>query len=558
MKKIVAMLLVSMLLVTGCTKEQDLPSQEVTTGSAEQTEADNAGTETIPTSKEENPYDEKIIRIYHGYPTMCIDSRQEGYMNEYLERAGCDFKIKLVGNDTGLAYAEYLSQAKAEGEVIDIEWSYLCTNESRLDFIKKADAGEYYALNELLETENGKKLLTGLNRYMTPDDTQEKMQAYLEQYRMKDGKIYGIPMHVNFSAPYYLTYRADILDTYGVDALVGDMTDLDTILAKAKDMVADHIVPLRICMDTSNSDGLFGSLFGYEPYEVFWLLKQEEGRLEAINVFEEEALLQWYQKLGEWRQNGFLGLHEEAVKKIDEDQLLDIDDIQRKEASCIFPGTENCGIEPLRVYGGDMAYDVLNLETGLPIKSVLCINQKTRYPEEAFQLLEMMFYDTDFRRLMHLGPEGVGYTVEEADGKTFIKQYPTGTAGIPIGLGLEDDYFIYQKFDNEEYLMCQEKIYEGNAYAHPRRMGIADEIDFTPVKEAYEACCTLFADYMPVFYGLYGDKTKEELDNLYQKMLEAGYETVLAEINRQLGGANEEEDIHRNNDDAVAGGDRLR
>ncbi|MBR4587146.1 MAG: hypothetical protein IKO30_02395 [Lachnospiraceae bacterium] len=246
------------------------------------------------TDKQSDPkdeYDGKLIRIYHGLPTNAIDAKQEGYINEYLETAGCDFRIKLVGNDTDLGYDEYLKQAKADGETVDIEYGFLMNYEIKKKFLERAEAGEYYSMNNLLETETGKKLLAGLSMYMAPDNGEEKAKDYLEQYRLKDGNIYGIPMYVNFSAPYYIVYDQQILDKYGVDELTGDVMDIDRILDKAGEMLRDDVTPIGIRCILNNVDKLFGSMYGYDPYEVFWLLKQSEGgQLEAVNVLNAKTL----------------------------------------------------------------------------------------------------------------------------------------------------------------------------------------------------------------------------------------------------------------------------
>ena len=543
MKRIISAALFVVCILTGCLNESNLPgkdddnSVDSSTGEKASSPGNAEESESTDLSETEKIYDGKIVRVYHGLPTNAIDVKQEGYINEYLETAGYDFRIKLVGNDTDLGYDEYLKQAKADGETVDIEYGFLMNYEIKKEFIERAEAGEYYSMNDLLETETGEKLIAGLSMYMAPDNGEEKAKDYLEQYRLKDGNIYGIPMYVNFSAPYYIVYDQQILDKYGVDELTGDVMDIDRILDKAGEMLRDDVTPIGIRCILNNVDKLFGSMYGYDPYEVFWLLKQSEGgQLEAVNVFECEDLISWYLKLGEYRQNGVLCLAIEELKGLEGGKLVTDaeENINRKIAGLLIPGAEDC-IGYIRSTGSELGYDILNVTTYLPIRELLCINHNTLYPEECFEFIEMMIYDTDFRRLMNLGPEGVGYKVVEKDGKNEIVKY-TGMVGIPLGLGLGEDYLIYDKFDNEDYHMYQEKIYEGNSYAVRNIIGLADEFDLTPVKNEFEACNSIFTSYTPVFWGAYGDKTEEELEKLYKKLTDAGYLKVLEEMNRQLKG----------------------
>ncbi len=538
--KLAALLVVCFL--TGCVNENRMPGDSESNITAASTDGkaaspNNAGeSESNDRSETEDNYDGKIVRVYHGLPTNAINVKQEGYINEYLETAGCDFRIKLVGNDTDLGYDEYLKQAKADGETVDIEYGFLMNYEIKKEFIERAEAGEYYSMNDLLETETGKKLLAGLSLYMAPDNGEEKAKDYLEQYRLKDGNIYGIPMYVNFSAPYFIVYDNGILTKYGVETLEGDISDIEKILDKSDEMLQDGINPISIRRMLDNTDKLFGSLYGYKPYEVFWLLKQsEDGQIEAVNVFESNDLISWYLKLGEYRQNEVLCLSIDELKGLEGGKLVtEAEDVNRKSAGVLIPGAEDC-IGYFRSTGQELGYDVLNVETYFNNRTLLCINNKTRYPEECFEFIEMMIYDTDFRRLMNLGPEGVGYKVVEKDGKTEISKY-SGMVGIPLGLGLGEDFLIYDIFDNENYHMYQEKIYEGNSYAVRNIIGLADEFDLTPVKNEFEACNSIFTRYTPVFWGAYGDKTEEELDKLYKKLTDAGYRKVLEEMNRQLKG----------------------
>ncbi len=538
--KMAALLVVCFL--TGCVNENRMPGDSESNITAASTDGkaaspNNVGeSESNDRSETEDNYDGKIVRVYHGLPNNAIDVKQEGYINEYLETAGCDFRIKLVGNDTDLGYDEYLKRAKADGETVDIEYGFLMNYEIKKEFIERAEAGEYYSMNDLLETETGEKLIAGLSIYMAPDDGEEKAKDYLEQYRLKDGNIYGIPMYVNFSAPYFIVYDNGILTKYGVETLEGDISDIEKILDKSDEMLQDGINPISIRCMLDNTDKLFGSLYGYKPYEVFWLLKQsEDGQIEAVNVFESNDLISWYLKLGEYRQNEVLCLLIEELKGLEGGKLVtEAEDVNRKSAGVLIPGAED-SIGYFRSTGQELGYDVLNVETYFNNRTLLCINNKTRYPEECFEFIEMMIYDTDFRRLMNLGPEGVGYKVVEKDGRTEIVKF-TGMVGIPLGLGLGEDFLIYDIFDNENYHMYQEKIYEGNSYAVRNIIGLADEFDLTPVKNEFEACNSIFTRYTPVFWGAYGDKTEEELDKLYKKLTDAGYLKVLEEMNRQLKG----------------------
>lgn len=469
----------------------------------------------------------KNIRVYHGFPTKESDSRLEEYINQYLENQGCDFHIELVGNDSGLAYDEYLAREKTAGMTIDIEVSSLTSYEARRDFAQRAEAGEYYAIDTMLESEMGRKLINGLSQYMASEGDKKKTLAYLESYRMKDGHMYGVPSYANFSAPYFLCYDRALLEKYGVEELTGDITDLDKILAKSEEMRRDMITPISIDYD---GEWLFGSLFGFEAYDDFWLLKPNaDGKPEAVNIFENTELMSWYQRLGDLRQQENVGLPIKYSKEGDGTEQA-----QGRSAVILFPG-ETDSIGKIISMGDQLSYDVLRVETSFPLRGMICINNQTLYPEACFQFIEMLYDDTEFRRLLNLGPEGVGYEVKEENGKNILHEYHNAK-GLPFALGMGADYRIYQKYDNEDYRMYQEKLYEGNAYAHKSILGLANEVDFSAVMTEYEACNQIFRNHTQVFFGSYGDATKKELDTLYKRLIEAGYVTVLEEINRQLGG----------------------
>ncbi len=153
---------------------------------------------------------------------------------------------------------------------------------------------------------------------------------------------------------------------------------------------------------------------------------------------------------------------------------------------------------------------VPNMENGVTaaIVAYACINRSTRYPEEAFRTVDLVFHD-DIQSAIHKDSAAVrfpGFHVPETGMQTFLL---TGCGGCPVRNDLmKDQIHSFQQqwfYDSDDGVLFSEYTALRNEVTHARFYGALDQ----ELQTMYEACLEA--------------KTDEEIEKIVSK----AYDTML-------------------------------
>ena len=463
-------------------------------------------------------------------------------INQYLKENGYQFAIELGYQESFsgdfLTPVEIYKTRKEEGMAADIFF----TTSSELQAYC-LENGYLLNLSPYLESETGRHLLDALNAYYTRSEDNWVAEVSIEALKGADGGIYAIPACFEISNPYVIYYNKELSDVYPI-AWTNTVSDL-SILAENEQLKQNGVIPVRMEVGNSFYEGFF-EIAGYQEFAPYWAVSQmEDGTLRVVDFLEDETLKNWYLCLGQYREAGVLGYGETLISScqsktgiIKTPELRTTADTAAYCMAVFVPNEAyrlTCGYVNSDPYG--TAYlawpNILNVETCINLaKMGIGVDAETQYPEECLQFLDLLYSDMEFRNLVYSGIEGWSYYVDDTSKEEPFLVHHTRKGGI-MGLGLGTSCRALAELSIPFYETCYEAQLQANAYVS---MPLVDEsaIDLSAVQKEYDACMELYDSYAPVFWGMYGAETEVLLEELHEKVLEAGLEAVLEEMNRQL------------------------
>lgn len=171
--------------------------------------------------------------------------------------------------------------------------------------------------------------------------------------------------------------------------------------------------------------------------------------------------------------------------------------------------------------------------TGYSAWNYLCVPAYSQRADEAMAFLDWLYSDWGRVDLFNYGVEGVDWVAEGDDGYVLLSN-PEGAFSFP-------SYEIawnplHQRIDStlsgEEQLLL-EYIYDPESYRASPFAGF--RIRTTPVGAELSLLNALYEEYSVGFsHGAYGEHTQEKIDELHERSVAVGLETVREEIVRQL------------------------
>ncbi len=153
------------------------------------------------------------------------------------------------------------------------------------------------------------------------------------------------------------------------------------------------------------------------------------------------------------------------------------------------------------------------------------INARTEYPEECMEFLRILYMDPEIRLMLYKGIEGEHYVWRE-DGLMNGRAY-----GFPIGLGFSRDLRFWPVGDwGTEYA---EEIKDMNRNVS-MGLGVTMPYDLSEDPELSDreaACRQIIEENRAVFLGYYGSETAERLEEVHERLVEAGYLELIEAVN---------------------------
>ncbi len=164
----------------------------------------------------------------------------------------------------------------------------------------------------------------------------------------------------------------------------------------------------------------------------------------------------------------------------------------------------------------------------------MAVAAKSKNPERALMVYDLMRNDKETYILMNYGIEGVQYK-QEADGKTFTRPegYVEDTDGSSFNYwwGRNDSLELLSPNTATEQRDALIKVY--NECAVPFQYGKI-VFDLKPITSELENLSNIYTTYMPqIVFGKQADPAAYVAE-FRQKLKDAGYEKVIAEVEKQL------------------------
>lgn len=453
----------------------------------------------------------------------------EDELNHRLHLAGYDFYVhfqrptyeEMFGrNPLGATSPdELVAEKRQEGMVIDL-W---VTD----DYLSVVQSGEVLELTDFLTSEEGSGLYANFDG------------CVWENVVLEEGSIYGIPMNPIATRRCVYQYTPQLTEQLSIDmsSFSGDPGEFED---RFPELLQRGVLPLELSAIT---DKLLLSLFGLENYGGIIAVRHDGDGWEAVDLWEEEEAVAFYTRLGEWKEQGYVGyesfLLEEfrsnGVPVSDEDdssrypyilfQIYETDRGSRYAWLNYTDTDERNGYVASSYYVPEQPAYISERE--ILIYGTAVISAQTEHPRECMQFLQILFTDPDIRLLLYQGIEGYSYVWED-DVLLNASAY-----GFPMGLRLGEDMRFWPAGDwgaryTAEAADMNRDVSAGLGMTMPY------DIPENPELSDQEAACRkIIEDNSAVFLGYYGNETAEKLEELHEQLVEAGYLELIEAVNAE-------------------------
>lgn len=501
---------------------EDTESAAADTGTQENAEdAGDAAQEAIEERKSSGEYPLITMAMLSFTGPSDGAERVNQLINDYTEET-YGISVEILNYDVA-NYTQQLQLAFASGEPIDL------FSAVSIGYSNSINTGYTYDLeqDDLIQT-YGQGILEAVG------------DNYIETCRV-NGTLYGVPNMKEYSNgiggffvpkkyldeigyDYETALSEQGSDTFVLpDTILCDYDLVDEIFAKLHEAYPDKYVfgPQSYEKHAVEVDSVGGDLFG--------VLFSDSEDTTLQNLFENEDWLEYLRHVYQWNQAGY----------ISPDALTDTTDINTKVAageiltflSNVKPGQStayNAALGGMVIFQTGGYFSASNAVNDMP----WCIGSNCEDPIAAMQLLNAFYTDPVLENLICWGEENVDYVVDENG----LAAYPEGKEyddiEYKLGVSWEMPNQFISYISNTSSPDLWDQYNEMNSAA---KQSIVSGFIFdnSSVQNEYIALTNIWSEYQPqLMYGFVDpDETTPEL---IQKLEDAGYETYVAEKQKQL------------------------
>jgi len=264
--------------------------------------------------------DGKCLNMYVMIPdmeTQAIPAIEEE-LNHRLHMAGYDFYVHFWGPtfdemfgeefDGGQSSDELVRQKCSEGTLMDM-WV-------TEDYLSAVQNGEVLELTDFLQSGEGGSLY-------------DNFDACVWEQMMVDGeRIYGIPTEPIATGRCVYLYTPQLMEQLSIDMsdFSGDPGELEKLFPA---LLQEGVLPMDL---ERMEDRLMLSMVGLENYGGIIAVRHDDDKWEAVDLWTVDEAMTFYNRLGEWREKGFLDYTPELLKELKEAGSVAVED----EAGSIF------------------------------------------------------------------------------------------------------------------------------------------------------------------------------------------------------------------------------
>lgn len=344
-------------------------------------------------------------------------------------------------------------------------------------------------------------------------------------------------------------YRVDWAEQAGLADGLKDWDDVNVYLDWVKENVPD-IIPYEVHNNKkefwwdwvhTHTDSYFMELVSTGFTNLFFL-KSPDDYTVVCPVFDDDVIIPFANYFKNWADKGYI--REDAMNGSANEEQMFIDGLSALDERHLgnFIGSDyNSFLVGNKDKNPDANIDFMSfcyIQENLceldPANDGVAICRNSKNPERALMALDLMYSDKELYQLMHYGIEGINYTLAE-DGRRLpqdLEEYPESDYQFFSNLwGCRKDEFqiasVTEHPKKEEFYAARE------AFIKPAPLsGFA--FDSVPIQSQLAAVSDVCTRYMPLLtYGMANDIEKTVSD-FRNDLMVAGYETVLAEIQRQV------------------------
>ena len=461
----------------------------------------------------EIPVDTGITRltwVVGSSPAPADNDMVLAALNEIArEKLGVEVDIIYMSNDE-------VAASIAEGEVYDMYFSGSWFN----NYAENAKNGVYAELSASL-------LEYAPELYATMPDSVWGLA------RSEDGGLYGIPIKKDYAPMYFVVYDAAIAREAGIEIpdYIESLDELTEYLVALKEAVADEgTYPV-------GNYGIYGLDAGFEYIDRSTLIGVTPGETQVHFLLEEENILDRYRTMYKWNDMGLVG---------------DIDAytqgshaISFVQAWTGYDYSPSRGFEAKMTQFSDPFLTMDGVQGGMTAFNITLTDDPERL-EKALQFQELVNTDQEVRDILAYGVPGYHFNyrdVTDEDGEV---------TGQVVVRTLEGNNYRPWQFAQASYQVktveASEQALDGT-YPPPvtdqweQYFAVVDEapasqlggfqFDSSELQEEIKAISAIQNEYMPDLQAgrLNPDETVLEMR---QRMNEAGLQTVITEVQRQL------------------------
>jgi putative aldouronate transport system substrate-binding protein len=512
---ILSLFLVSAMLLSACAKATtEAPMAEPTQAEGEQA-AEPTVEEVAPT--EEVMVEEPPVEITYIYPGAAQRDLQlvEDAMNEILQ-AKINARIKLVQVDWG-AYGDKMNLMFSSNEPCDIVFTAPWIN----NYFQNVNNESLLALDELLPQ-------------YAPELWADIKPEFWNAVRV-NGNIYAVPNQQIWVKPWGFAARKDMAEKYAFDwESVTKWEDLEPFLQDLVENEPDLIAPWSSGPWTAHEyfqwDPLDDGIGGFASIVSVNALDPE---LKAFLTVETPEIKAFSEMMRRWYLAGYLPVEEDpdaeaswrAGKYVLWTHLIDPRTWEWEK--------RNKGYE----FVGKPLTDPVIMTTASVVATLNAVCASSANPEKAVQYLNLINTDPELYNLFNYGIEGTHWVwLDEA--KKLIG-LPEGVATwqetgyYPDTLWLYGSNFLayYTSEPDANNDLWQQIKDVNNASTPSQALGFTFDRSNVQTEIAnVNAAATEFCQ--PVLLGLVD--TEGNLETCIQKVKEAGVDTIIAEMQKQL------------------------
>ena len=445
-----------------------------------------------------------------------IDEQIVDEFNKKLDKDGYSFALNLVQvNMFKMAAIDYYEQSLSENKPVDILLtgcgiSQEIIDSDRYTFSCKAHTNTYWECVD-------KGYLISLNKYLKSENDNNLYEIFPEKYWWSStddkGEIYGLYVAYDMDLPVTLNFNDNLANKYSFDynTFNGDIASLENVLKKIKDGSNSSGLVME---ESSNIDNGCFAILDFSMSHKGAFVNENTQLFE--NIFENERFTEFAEVLSDYRKEGY---------------LLDINSVSETNETLCQLTTFSSLSEP----NGEQIIIADNYQSYANLSGGVGITSTSNYPDEAFELLTLLFADKEYAQILAFGVEGRNYTINDQNEMQFDSDYPSLYAyhifgNIPLNpYIIENSIGIGGGADNENKKELLDKQFE-----HIKKSCVYGiRLDYSQIEDKLDKVYRVYNQYCGLFCGKYDD-VDATLKEANKKLKEAGIDDVIEELNKQL------------------------